>query len=76
MKAINLKTAVGQHSILVPDAIEDKTHLHMLLLIDDHPINAARDDLKRRLAKLTEGLGVPTLLRHRTASWQRAALII
>ncbi|WPL23836.1 hypothetical protein [Thiorhodovibrio frisius] len=67
MQAIELEATVEQHSIRVPETIQDGTHLRVLLLMDDPPANASRtdDDLKRRLAGLTEGLSDEDLHRAR-----------
>lgn len=65
MKAIELEATVEQHSIRVPDAIQDGTHLRVLLLMDDSRFNAVgdSDELKHRLAQLTEGLSDEDLQR-------------
>jgi hypothetical protein len=65
MKAIELEATVEQHSIRVPETIQDGTRLRVLLLMEDQPANAASDgdDLKRRLAGLTEGLSDEDLHR-------------
>ena len=67
MRAIELEATVEQHSIRVPDIIRDGTQVRVLLLMDDPPANAAGDgdDLKRRLAGLTEGLSDEDLRRAR-----------
>ncbi len=65
MQAIELEATVEQHSIRVPETIQDGAHLRVLLLMDDPPAPAASDgdDLKRRLAGLTEGLSDEDLQR-------------
>jgi hypothetical protein len=67
MRAIELEATVEQHSIRVPDTIQDGTHLRVLLLMEDSPTKSAvdGDDLKRRLAGLTEGLSAEDLQRPR-----------
>ncbi|MCF7977229.1 MAG: hypothetical protein K9L82_04325 [Chromatiaceae bacterium] len=67
MRAIELEATVEQHRIRVPDTIQDGTHLRVLLLMEDNPTKSAVDgeDLKRRLAGLTEGLSAEDLQRPR-----------
>jgi len=73
MQAIELEATVEQQSIRVPETIEDGTHLRVLLLMDDPPAHAVSDsnDLKRRLAGLTEGLSDEDL--HRARDFGRSA---
>lgn len=67
MRAIELEATVEQHRIRVPDTVQDGTHLRVLLLMEDSPTTSAvdGDDLKRRLAGLTEGLSDEDLHRAR-----------
>jgi hypothetical protein len=67
MRAIELDATVEQHSIRVPDVIQDGTHLRVLLLMDEVSANVPGDgnDLKHRLAGLTEGLSEEDLRRAR-----------
>jgi hypothetical protein len=57
MRAVELEATVEQHSIRLPEDIRDGTHLRVLLLIDDPPVDAAGNGhgLKQLLAGLTEG---------------------
>ncbi|WPL18135.1 hypothetical protein Thiowin_03188 [Thiorhodovibrio winogradskyi] len=73
MQAIELEATVEQHRIRVAEIIQDGTHLRVLLLMDDPPAHAASDgdDLKRRLARLTEGLSDEDL--HRPRDFGRSA---
>ena len=67
MRAIELEATVEQHSIRLPEDIRDGTHLRVLLLIDDPPVDAGGNghDLKQLLAGLTEGLSDEDLRRPR-----------
>ncbi|NEX15875.1 MAG: hypothetical protein C1943_04345 [Halochromatium sp.] len=67
MRAIELEATVEQHRIRVPETIQDGTHLRVLLLMEDSPTKSAvdGDDLKRRLAGLTEGLSDEDMNRAR-----------
>lgn len=67
MRAIELEATVEQHRIRVPETIQDGTHLRVLLLMEDSPTKSAvdGDDLKRRLAGLTEGLSDEDMHRAR-----------
>ena len=66
MKAIEFETTAEKHSIRLPDAIPDGTHLRVLLLMDDTSASSAGSgDLKPLLAGLTEGLTDVDLHRPR-----------
>lgn len=67
MRAIEIEATVEQHRIRVPDVIQDGTHLRVLMLMDDPPatVTGGDDEIKRRLAELTEGLSDEDLHRAR-----------